>query len=417
MPDIITRSISALPYAGGTLQTAQPTQSGVMLTANRMVWTYCQAGPAWRFFSIIDTPEGWATGGNPVVTANRMFDQRQYGTIGLHMFRINDNTFGVLEPYNNSLCKLEVFQIDNDNLITRVWSNLDSYGNTGSTGFTAFNSASYGQYSGSSTKFANLVNFMPVVDNKVLHLYLNSTRQMAYQLLTWDDSAKTLTFPAATNLPSTLDYNGGAEITWKSIPGSTKKFVTARTLSSSGTWEGGSSISTHNWIFNADGTVSNTLAPYATNANSSIGSGYCIDTTAMSETRIARLNWGNAYYFGVDGTTSQGYGPVGNSTSTKAMMAYALDANYNLLVDRSHWNSSTAGNIFIKVFRRDDSNITSQSTASATAATGYSVTAPYIDTWRCHPRPRMLANGDLFWWGLDTTGTKLTWNILKNPTA
>ena len=414
MADLITRNISALPFAGGTMLTAQPTQTAVILTANRMVWTYCQTTPAWRFFSIIDTPEGWATGGNPVVTSNRMFDQRQYSGTNLLMFRLNDSTFCVMEGMSNvNNYKVEVFQIDANNVISRLWSNLDTYGNV----VTNFLGGNLGYYGGAGTRFSNTSQIMPIADNKVLHLFLDSTRRLNTQVLTWDPVGMTLTGPTATILAGTLDYSGAPEITIKPIPGSTKMFVNARTLNSNSTWEGGASISTVNFVFNADGTLSNSIGWTGSAPNAAVGTGYCIDTTAMSETRMARLNWGNAYYYNMDGITSQGYAPVGNSTSTKAMMAYAIDANYNLLIERTHFTSNGATPLNIKVFRRDDSNITSQSAASATSATGYSVTAPYIDTWRYDPRPRMQANGDLFWWGLDTTGTKLSWNILKNPTA
>ena len=416
MADLITRNISALPFAGGTMQTAQPSQAAVALTANRMVWTYCQATPAWRFFSIIDTPEGWATGGNPVVTSNRMFDQRQYSGSNLLMFRLNDTTFGVAECVGSSVnYKLEVFQIDTNNVITRLWSNLDPYGNivNGST----FISGNLAYYYGSGTRFSNASQMMPIVDNKVLHLFLDSNRKLNYQTLTWDPVGMTISYSTTAVLPGVLDYQYAPEITIKQIPGSTKMFVNARTIAAATTWEGGTNISTLNYVFNADGTLSNTIGFTGSTPNAAVGTGYCLDTTAMSETRFARLNWGNAYYYNMDGTTSQGYAPVGNSTSTKAMMAYALDANYNLLIERTHFTSNGATPLNIKVFRRDDSNITSQSAASAASATGYSVTAPYIDTWRYDPRPRMQANGDLFWWGLDTTGTKLSWNILKNPTA
>lgn len=134
----------------------------------------------------------------------------------------------------------------------------------------------------------------------------------------------------------------------------------------------------------------------------------------MGENRFCRTHWNQFYYFKTSDGTSDGFGVSNNTQSFNPMLAYGLDANYLMLIDRTHFISSTSGNLAVKIIRREDSNLTTQSTGSAASATGFSVTAPWIEVWRHESRPQMQDNGDLFWWGLDTTGQKLCWNILKN---
>lgn len=195
-----------------------------------------------------------------------------------------------------------------------------------------------------------------------------------------------------------------------------KKGIFVHTVNTPG-WSGGSTVSqgVQGLIFNADGT-SPTVIPYsATNSgqggSTAIGA---LDCTMMGENRFCRTHWNQFYYFKTSDGTSDGFGVSNNTQSFNPMLAYGLDANYLMLIDRTHFISSTSGNLAVKIIRREDSNLTTQSTGSAASATGFSVTAPWIEVWRHESRPQMQDNGDLFWWGLDTTGQKLCWNILKN---
>lgn len=410
MADVITRSIPALPYAGGTLQNAQPYQAAVRLTANRMVWTWCQTNPNWRFFSIIDTPEGWANGGTPAVTATRMFDQRAYNGFAMQMVRLNDTTFMVMDALfnNNSTYSVEVFEIDANNQITKTFSNLNTYGAVATPWYSATLTPAL---SGGtvSVKYSNLATLSSLGDNKLMHGYYNGTA-LVYGTITWDPVAKTLTAGSTTNA-GTIQYTGAVEIYQRRIAGSTKKGIFFHSVSTA-TWGGNYAMSTGGVIFNADGTN-----PVAINPKGSIDTGGGLapyDCTMMGENRYCRAAWNQFYYYKT-GTTDgyDGYGTSSNVSATNPMLAYGLDANYLMLIDRTHFVSSTSGPLKIKIIRREDSSLTTQSAGSAASSTGFSVTAPYIEVWRHEPRPQLQDNGDLFWWGLDTSGN-LTWNILKN---
>lgn len=411
MADVITRSIPALPYNGGTMQNTQPYQAAVRLTANRMVWTWCQTNPNWRFFSIIDTPEGWANGGNPVVTATRMFDQRSYTGYALQMVRLNDTTFMVFDANtnNSTTYNVEVFEIDANNQITKTYTNLDAYGTVKTIVYGATMTPALSG-TGTGARYSNLATFVQLSDNNLMHGFWNGTNMM-YGTVVWDPTAKTLTFGTATPAGVT-NYSGAVELYQRRVAGSTKRGIFFHSTSGA-VWGGAVSMQTGGVVFNADGT-----SPVAVTAKGSIdlaGGAAPLDCTMMGENRYCRATWNQFYYYKA-GTTDgyDGFGTATSVTSNNPMLAYGLDANYLMLIDRTHFVSSASGPLKVKIIRREDSTLTSQSAGSAASATGFSVTAPWLEVWRHESRPQMQDNGDLFWWGLDATGTKLSWNILKN---
>lgn len=448
---VISRSIPAVPYQGGTLQTVQPYSSAVQLTPTRMVWTYCQTNPAWRFFVIVDTPEGYVNGGTPTVTVARMQDQRTYQGNALHMARLNDNAF-VLFDLNNvgsGNYTAEVFEITSELEFKKTYYN------------TSWSSNAYAYNWGSPSvnmRYCNQMAFIPVKDNVLYQAEISyNSGTISGRVLSYDNTksiSASLTATSNAGLGNTANnatsYSVN-ELTVRPIPGAaaTKYSLSWHCNSTTGTasvqaWNApgtGTYISTTNGnnTFNSTGAVIIDVAPTIANTASlptvtspaNVGSQWVMvsttqipltgmatpyDSCHMSETRIAYLNWQNAYFYNATNMASQGGGAFAYGTaSTNPMMAYPLTADYIMLVDRTHFLSSTSGDLKIKIIRRDDSNFVSVSGGS-TAGTGFSVTAPWIDTWRCDPRPRMLPNGDLFWWGLDSTAgnANLTWNILKS---
>lgn len=411
MAEVITRSIPAIPYQGGTLRTAQPYSAAVRLSATRMVWTYSQTGPDWRFFVIVDTPEGWANGGTPVVTVSRMQDQKSYRGNSLHMARLNDNAFVVFDAQSASgtAWSYEVFEINADNVFTRTASNLDAYDTITTTVNLAHTQGNVGT---TGAKFNNVMTVMTMVDNTLLIPFFSGTGAY-YSTMVYNPTTKVVTFPVSGNGLGSVGYTGTQEVYSRLIPGSTKRSVTFRTTNIANTWSG-TSTSFMTVIFNADNTIFGTFNS-ATNALGNPAVNPATDSVALSDTRVARLNWTWAYYYGQTSGTlvNDGFGSYTNTTSINPMIALPMDSNYLMAIDRTHFASSTSGNLKVKIIRRDDANMVSQSPGSAASATGFDVTATYIQPWFNDPRPRIMSNGDVFWWGLDNSGA-LAWNILKN---
>lgn len=425
MADVISRSIPALPYAGGAIISGQPTQSAVRLTDNRMIWTWCQSNPNWRFFTVVDTPEGWANGGTPAVTVNRMFDQRVYGSYtssqtnvlgtatAVQMYRLNDNAWVLYEQTGlNGVWIIEIFEIDADNVITKTWSNLDGNNTLIAGRFTDGG----GNFGSPFTKYDCHQAMFPLADNKIQIHYLNTSPRHAWYTLTYDPATKTPTFSSILLRSEILAYSNSAEIIIRRIPNSTRFSVHTHSTATTITWTATNGMCVLGSVFEADGTLvyHQTMVSGGTNTTNMGANGYLLDSVTMGNNRYARVHWGSVAYFKAD-NTPDGFCVFNNTTNNNAMMAYALDNDYLMLVDRTHFvQVSPAVPLRVKIVRRDDSTISTQSTGSNAGATGFDVTATYIDTWRHEARPRKQANGDLFWWGLDSTGTKLSWNILKN---
>lgn len=425
MAEVITRSIPAIPYNGGTLRTAQPYSAAVQLTPTRMIWTYCQSAPDWRYFVVVDTPEGWANGGTPTVTVSRMQDQKTYRGLSLQMVRLNDNAFMImdLQAVTSVSWSYEVFEINADNVFTRTATNLDPYdvvqtSISNSTGY--LNSAQ----TGTNAKYTNVATLVPLADNQFLFAGFNNTSVVSVSgVCTYNTTTKVVTFNNG-NLVSLGSFgNAGsansAEVYWRSIPNSTKKAITFKTANTLAAWNG-TVMQFQTLVVNADGTIAANYPRFENALGNSLVT-QAQDMAMMSDTRMARTSWTWNYYYGLSGgttsstgtATNDGFGSFTSTQSPNPQLAFPMDANYVMLWDRTHFASATSGNIKIKITRRDDANMASQSPGSAISATGFEVTAPWIQTWYNDSRPRMLPNGDVFWWGLDASG-KLAWNILKN---
>lgn len=451
---VITRSIPAVPYQGGTPLTVQPYSAAVQLTPTRMVWTYCQTNPAWRFFTIVDTPEGYVNGGTPTVTVARMQDQRAYQGFSLNMVRLNDNAFAVFDlngSGSSATWSIEVFEITSELEFKKTYSNL-SYSGMSSYVASGFTAGHVG------LKYANIQSFIPVKDNLIYSVEFasnNGNGSTVGRTISYDntkDTSSSLTFGSAqtiTNLGNAMSY---AEMVVRPVPRTSTKWVvtmhgnnTSLTTAAGQQWvnpnlTNPTSMNTYNYVSSNMLDIAPTIAtgaqPTLSFTNTATYNGYTTvyqstsqqpitglstpyDLCYMSDTRLARINWQNAYFYGTTqatGNVGQGGGSFSYGTaSANPLMAYPLSNDFIMLMDRTHFVSNASGPINIKIIRRDDSNFVSVSGGS-TSGTGFAVTAPWIDTWRQDSRPRMLANGDLFWWGLDaTTGNaNLTWNILKN---
>lgn len=420
---VISRSIPAIPYQGGNLAVTQPGSCAVQLTPTRMVWTYSQTNPNWRYFVIVDTPEGWATGGTPVVTVSRMQDQKSYKGFNLQMARLNDNAFIVFDAVNQGSAgsfSWEVFEITSENVFTRTATNLDPYDNiiTSPTNMTLTLGRTDVGFTTTGAKWNNTTTVVPLADNLIGMWFIDSGNGVRSITGSYNTTTKAFTLGPISGNYSTLGYNGAVELMWRAIPGSTKKAITIRSMNTSGSWVNtNNSIHTQVVVQNTDGSIYANYPAYIGlpailgNSVTSITQ----DQIMLSENRMARVNWNWAYYHGISGSTvtNDGFGLFSSTVSNNAMHALAMDPNYMMLMDRSHFNSASSGPIKIKIIRREDANMVAQSPGSAVSATGFEVTAPWIDTWRNDSRPRMLPNGDIFWWGLDASGA-LSWNIMKN---
>lgn len=419
MAEVITRSVS-LPFQGGTPYNTTARQMAVRLSPTRMVWVGCQANPNWRYFSIIDTPEGWVNGGTPTVTT-QLFDQRIHFGNAAQMVRLNDNTFFIIDSAStvggNTAYVLEIFEIDQDSKVVKVYANHDGTTFT-AAGFTGAYLSGSISGNGGGSKYGNPQTFIPLADNSLIHCYVNNNSQIIYRTVSYNTTTKQITLGTEQSNAnfSVSGYGAAPDLSWRKIPGSTKIALTYRSSnSSSGNWTNGSSTGQQNFaaIFNADGSVATVWPVLTTALSASDGNRYPSDSVVMSENRWARVSWSSITYHKADGS-SDGLAFYNNSTSNNPLLTYALTADYILVLDRLHFVSSSSGKLKLKVLRRDDSQITSQSAASLPGTTGMEIDCQWIDTWRHEPRPVMLDNGDLFWWGLDVTGTKLVWNILKN---
>lgn len=427
MAEVITRSIPAIPYNGGTLRTAQPYSAAVQLTPTRMVWTYCQSAPDWRYFVVVDTLEGWATGGNPVVTVSRMQDQKTYRGFSLQMVRLNDNAFMImdLQTIQSNSWSYEVFEINTDNVFTRTASNLDAYDALTSA---VPNSTGYltTAQSGTNAKFNNVATLVPMGDNQFLWAGFNSTSLATVSAMgTYNPTTKVVTFNTSNLVSMTFSNVGSAntaEVYWRTIPNSTKKAITFKTSNGSLTAWNSTAMAFETLVVNADGTIAANYPRFDTVLGNSVTT-QAQDMVMLSDTRAVRTSWNWNYYNGLIGgttatngtATNDGFGIFSSTQSPNAQIALPMDPNYVMLLDRTHFTSSTSGNLKMKIVRRDDANMASQSPGSAASATGFDVPATWIQTWYNDCRPRMLPNGDVFWWGLDATG-KLAWNVLKNAT-
>lgn len=388
-----TRTIAATPYNGGSLRVSQPYANACVLTDSRIVWTYCQATPAWRFFNIVDTPGGWNSTGTPTITTHQMFDQSAWRGSYLVMQRLNDTTFITWDWTSTGAGIAEVFEVSGDNTVARTYSNTN-------LSFVGMSS------NGVGTKFHNALRFIRTSSDNVLLAVWFSGGAFQYQTLTWNPTTKALTTGTATSFGS----NAGSlypEIYTKPVPGSSKFAVYTRWNSQSSYVNNASQAH----LFNADGTFVASTALIS-------GSGGT-DLTIQSETRMSLPSWTRADYYNLAYTAGQGGGPYTNTSSTNALMAFPLTADYTLLIDRQTMSGGTySANVFAKVIRREDSNIITQSAGSAATATGFKIAVPPTEFWWDKQRPHMLSNGDLMWFGTVAATTNqymLTWTVVKSP--
>lgn len=410
---VTTRTIPATPYAGGTLQfdfTNMVYTSACILTSTRMVWTYYQTNPNWRFFHIIDTPGGWATpGATPSVTTAQMVDTVALKGYNLQMCRLNDNAFLIMDYDANASSSSTVAwnwwvgEIDGSNNIAIVSSGT-WLGNQGPAAYAA----AVKSRGVASSHLASISDNVALIHGCAS----NATQYWVSFVINYNTTTKALTF---TNR---ADYgNGGTgllssygEFYAKTIPGSSRIALFAASKSS--TSVPFANTQQDSLILNTDGSKF-AIMSYQT----------ALDSAFMSETRkVFATNFNQYNYFSADGSTSQGSGQITNTSSSNPMILGAIDSNYFAALDRSHWSTVTptstvipaTGSINVKVMRREDSNFTTQSAASAATATGFTITGvPYIEPFWNH-RPKMLPTGDWFWWGLDKN-FNLAWNVLKNP--
>lgn len=430
MADTNTYRSVNIPFSGGTVQGSLG-QSAVALNSTRIIYARCQMNPNWRMFTIVDTPEGWASpNGNPVVTANRLQEPGLWGVqsgttsgtlSGFYLERLNDNAFVTAYFNGSNTVTFESWEIDANNVITKT-----------STANVSF-SPSYGYV---PTLYTNQMVVAPAGDNTVV--LVGATSTFSYStIVTYNTSTKVLSAPAVSNNSMYTDFSGYQEWYWKPVPGSSRIFVNYR---STGSTTAPTSSNPYPTSLTGQGNMWDTTTSY-----SSVGAVTGVrgvtgfyDCHALSTTRRASPTSWNSIQYSSYGNTSPAastltdqnlcgivtatYGAV--TTDTKPMMTVPIDSNYFWMIDRTNFNDSAAaqaaGTVNVKVVRREDNNFTVQSAASGTSTTGMTVTAPWVRMFYDKLRPRVLSDGSLYWMGTDATtatapGTKLMWNVIKVP--
>lgn len=400
MTVIVNQIAPPAAYQGGTYNLSLNSRSNtsvVPMTDTTFVWTYYQNTPRAIHFMVVDMPGGWTNSGASSATKTfTRYDNERWLAARTTLQRLNDTTFVAFE-FNGGGQIATVYKINADRTVSRVFNGT----------FNSINVFNIGQDISSSATFR-------LLSNNVLWLGYNDGNigagVVSWTKFTWDPTGNTLTMAAPVqNLAAPLYLNFYTEFTTQPIPNSTKFLFNVRTTNNG---SGGlyAYTNTVSFLMNPDGTRNKILFG---------GANMGADVVPLSETRYVFCSeWGNPVYV-TDTGVRESSQYLGTGSNADIYTSYPLSPDFFMMATRNPLTGVTTSPFRLKVFRRDDTNITSISPASVDAAnnlgfpvTGLKSSLPFSDK----NRPEFWSNGDLYWFGLNAdTVYQLTWNVIKNP--
>lgn len=416
---MVTRTISSMPFLGGTFNQVASQQAMVRLTASRMVWVYSQLNPNWIITSIIDTQGGYTSANMPVATTQQLTIQGSLNGTNYRTYaaRLTDNSFLILSQ--------SYFSYPNNSYPTYYWvcsiddSNVVSVVDTGSF----FVGASQNGYSNSLGAGYTDTTLAEISDNTVMMITQQSASWFNY-VMTFNTTTKKLVVPTTY---STV-YNSMYSIAYgdwhvSKVPNRPQyTMITRRYATGSGTnaYQMNGSTSA---IFDSTGAIYMAPATLPQNTNAAGN----MDMVPMPGDRLLITSLNNATVYAIDYAAktwrviSQSQFSTLSNQDTAGRYVIPLNADYWFIMSRSNlWTG--AANTRCKVVRRVDSQYIEQSVASnANTGNGFAITATpgtFMNPQGQYPE---LINGKIFYWGFDgaATGniTKLSWSVLSLPSA
>lgn len=414
---VTTRSISAMPYLGGTINTSFQYNAMARLSSTRMVWFYQQTAPNWLIGAVVDTPTGWINGGTPTMTTQQLLNQGTYPYGYIQAARLNDNAVIVFST-SGSTFNYTVYEIDSNSQL-----NQTATGSVTPAGATIGGVAKVPTSQSFNTGYNGLFP-VEVSDNNVV--IVSAVSANAIQLkVNYNTTSKAVTFDAAWTLVGPVGAAGSFNIVPRKIPGTTMTLVTIKLANASNTWYYSNGFSAY--VLNADGSIQMTPAQLPSVLNTG-ASDAMLDLIPLPGNRLATSNSNSATFWSID-YNAKTYAVISNGQFTTAWnpatLGYTmlpLTADYFLLMNRSSMVTPGANTLRCKVVRRVDFNIIEQSAASSgNTNQGFTVTGTpgtFIQTMTTEPE---IINGKIFYWGFDAGAgnpyTKLSWTIITLPSS
>lgn len=377
------------PLGTGTMNASAGGSSGLVLSPNRMIYTYSRGNN--RYIDIVDADNGW---NNP--TSN--FTQTQayadtitggYGTVSVYTQIVNSTTFLVayqkLSGSNYSIT-IDFFTISGTT-ITKASASSTTFGTTWSTN--------------ALSPYFQPVTFVKTADNDLMVVILQLNIFYSGRL-TWNTTNKTATWGGLNTFPGSTTitgYNNGE--VW-SVPYSGSPTFTHLI---------GLRTSSVNNTFNA---TNQTFMSVGTNGNR--GSIVWNSTSLLSDVSVVTYpNFFTTVDYGTlqpltaalaTNGSSKGFSAASVGVSSVGSILIPVNANFTLMIDRSYFSNSGT-TISMKVLRNTDANFEDQSVASGNTTKGFTVALPgvFIQPFYDKLRPTLNATGDLYWMGMGTDGT------------
>lgn len=409
-----TRTISVMPYLGGTQVTSYNQNTMVRLTPTRMVWFYSQTSPNWNVGTIIDTPTGWINGGTPTVTTQQLLEQGSFVNAYVNAVRLNDNTVMLISSSNGTSFFYRVYTIDSNNQFNLVASSNAQTVAASLVGAKAPSSSTY------ATGY-NVICYAEVGDNVVVANANAAGGNALYFKIAFNTSTNAVTFDSNWSVGGTLIGTNNTNIVARKIPGTTMTLVTYKLIGSIGAWY--NSTGYNAMVLNADGSVQMTIAqmPAATDGS--------FDLIPLPGNRLVASTSNTAVFYSIDynaktyNVISQAQFTTAWSVGTSGYTMLPLTADYYLLLNKSAMFTPGANLLRCKVVRRVDFNIIEQSAASSgNTNQGFTITgtpATYMNTYTNEPE---IINGKIFYWGWTGASSgsnvgNLSWTIVTLPTS
>lgn len=418
----VTRSVGVLPYQGGTFTAGGINMGMCRLSTTRMVWISFQTNPAWMIATVVDTAGGWINNLNAPVVTNQQLLRTGTPTVQTQVARINTNAFMVWQnSAANNAGNYIVYEVDSSGICTQ----------TDAGAFSVTSGAPGVLYAGSGVSTHKLVELQ---DNKLAIFAVNITNGtpangMQSTTGSYDTVAKKFTWkmgttdivlnhfgnsnPTGSANPSTP---GVGEIVVRPIPGRQLFAVTFRALSIPTSWHFMSGFQTTIIDNNGAKVGSYSITPGTVTTNTGAG-----DFIPLPGDRYAYATSPNQMqFYSIDYTTGTQVS-LGSTAFTTTIpydntgrVYFPLTTDYVAIAQRSPFfapGSGALGHRF-KVVRRVDQNFYEQSAGSSQNSNAGFTTATATTTVCAPAYYPELIEGKIFYWGTDSTGTKLNWTVI-----
>lgn len=415
----VTRSVGVLPYQGGTFSAGGINIGMCRLSTTRMVWISFQTNPAWMIATVVDTAGGWINNLNAPVVTNQQLLKTGSPTVQTQVAKINTNAFMVWQnTATNNIGNYTVFEVDSAGICTQT-----------DTGTFAVASGGPGVLNvGPGVATHKLVELQ---DNKLAIFAVNITNGSPSNAMmscvgNYDTTAKKFTWlnggsQITTNHFGSQSANpsavGMGEIIVRPIPGRQLFAVTFRAVNTNiANWSYMSGFQTT--IIDNNGAKVGTyvISPGTVATNTGTG-----DFIPLPGDRYAYATSTNQIqFYSIDYTTGTqvNLGSAAFTTSipydTQGRVYLPLTTDYVAIANRAPFftpGSGALGHRF-KVVRRVDQNFFEQSAGSAQNSNAGFTTATATTTICAPAYYPELIEGKIFYWGTDSTGTKLNWTVI-----